>query len=122
MRKKHEVKQNEYVPQGIKVLVIITQSMKSNKLISILNEYGVYYCNLIRGKGTANKEVLDFLGIGETEKDILFCLLDENKVGSVLDFLRNDKEFVGGRKGIAFTMALDSIASKKAIREIVREG
>lgn len=118
MKNKHEA----YMPKGIKVLVIITMSMKSNKLISILNQYGVYYCNCIRGKGTANREVLDFLGIGETEKDILFCLLDENKVEAVLNFLKEDKEFVGGRKGIAFTMSLDSIASRKAIREIVREG
>ncbi len=119
--KKHAQKKVEYMPNGIKVLMIITNSMKSNKLISILNEHGVYYCNCIRGKGTANKEVLDFLGIGEIDKDILFCLLDESRVNEVMNFLKEDREFVGGRKGIAFTMSLDSIASRKAIHEIVRK-
>lgn len=115
-----KTKHSQYIPSGIKLLVIITSSTKSNKLIDLLSQNGVYYCNCVRGRGTANKEVLDFLGIGETEKNLLFCLLDEKKVPEVLNFLKSNTEFVGGRKGIAFTMALDSIASMKAIREIVR--
>ncbi len=114
-----KAKQNEIV-EGIKLLIIITSTQKSNKLINKLNELGVFYCNLVKGKGTANKEVLDFLGIGETEKDIMFCLLDQKLVENVMKFLKEEKEFVGGRKGIAFTIALDSIASRKAIKEIVR--
>ena len=113
---------NSYIPQGIKLLVIITSSLRSNKLIDTLSNKGVHYCNRVRGKGTANKEVLDFLGIGETEKELIFCLVDEKKVLEVMKFLKEESEYVGGRKGIAFTMSLDSIASRKAIREIVREG
>ena len=110
-----------YIPNGIKMIVIITEGNKGIKLIHMLQNYGVYYCNMVRGKGTANKEVLDFLGIGETEKDLIFALFDEARIQEVLDFLNNDKEFVGGRKGIAFTISLDSIASMKAIKEICRK-
>lgn len=113
-------KTSDYIPEGIKLLVIITSSIHSQKLFEKLASYGVYYCNSVRGKGTANKEVLDFLGIGETEKELVFCLLDEKIVPQVMEFLKNDTEFVGKRKGVAFTMSLDSIASRKAIREIVR--
>lgn len=110
-----------YIPEGMKLLVIITNGNKGIKLIDVLSNYGVYYCNLVRGKGTANKEVLDFLGIGETEKDLIFAVVDSARIPEVLNFLNNDKEFVGGRKGIAFTVTLDSIASIKAIREICRK-
>ena len=110
-----------YIPEGIKMMVIITGGNKGIKLIHMLKNYGVYYCNLVRGKGTANKEVLDFLGIGETEKDLIFALLDEARIQEVIEFLNRDKEFVGGRKGIAFTVSLDSIASMKAIKEICRK-
>ena len=109
-----------YIPEGIKLLVIVTGNNKRNKLINLLNNNGVYYCNFVRGKGTANKEVLDFLGIGETEKDLVFALVDESRVLSLFKELESDTEFVGGRKGIAFTMSLDSIASMKAIKEICR--
>ncbi len=113
-------KKNEpYIPEGIKMLIIITGENLSFKLIPLLNQYGVRYCNTVKGKGTANQEVLDFLGIGETEKDLIFCLADEKVIPDVLTFLKENGEFVGGRKGIAFTISLDSVASLKAIKEIV---
>lgn len=109
-----------YIPEGIKLLIIVTGSNKRNKLISLLNKNDVYYCNFVRGRGTANKEVLEFLGIGDTEKDLLFALVDQTNISKLFKSLENDGEFVGGRKGIAFTMSLDSIASMKAIKEICR--
>lgn len=112
-------KQEQYIPYGIKLLIIITGRNKSRKLIPLLNQHGVRYCNTVRGKGTANKEVLDFLGIGETEKDLIFCLADEAVVDDVLTFLKENVEFVGNRQGVAFTISLESIASMKAIKEIV---
>lgn len=115
------MKKNEYIPKGIKLMVIITNGGKGSKLVSLLSKYGVYYCNSVRGRGTANKEVLDFLGIGDTEKDLIFALLDEARVEEVFEFFKKDTEFVGGRKGIAFTMSLDSITSMKAIKEICRK-
>lgn len=112
-------KQEQYIPYGIKLLIIITGRNKSRKLIPLLNQHGVRYCNTVRGKGTANKEVLDFLGIGETEKDLIFCLADEAVIDDVLTFLKENVEFVGNRQGVAFTISLESIASMKAIKEIV---
>lgn len=112
-------KQDNSIPSGIKMIVIITGENRSRKLIPLLNTFGVRYCNTVRGKGTANKEVLDFLGIGETEKDLIFCLADTAVVPDVLEFLKESGEFVGGRHGVAFTISLDSIASRKAINEIV---
>lgn len=114
-------KKTAYVPKGIKLLVIITSSKNTDKLIANLATLNVYVCNRVRGKGTANQEVLDFLGIGESDKELIFCLLDEALIKGVMTFLKEDVEYVGGRRGIAFTMSLDSIASKKAIQEIVRK-
>ena len=115
------MRKSDYIPNGIKLMVIITRGGKGMKLISLLKNYGVYYCNDGRGRGTANKEVLDFLGIGDTEKDLIFALLDEDRIKEVFEFFKNDTEFVGGRKGVAFTVSLDSITSMKAIAEICRK-
>ncbi len=116
MKNKH----SDYIPEGIKLLIIVTSINSSHKLIQSLNKRGVYYCNYVRGKGTANKEVLDFLGIGETEKDLIFALVDEKIIPDVFKFLSSKQDYVGRSKGIAFTISLDSIASMKAIREICR--
>ena len=47
--------------------------------------------------------------------------LDEDRIKEVFEFFKNDTEFVGGRKGVAFTASLDSITSMKAIAEICRK-
>lgn len=57
-------------------------------------------------KGSASSELLDYLGIGESEKDFVCVLCEESKVDNVFAQLSDHKKF---GKGIAFTIPVNGI-------------
>lgn len=62
------------------------------------------------GKGTASNEMLDLLGLGESEKDILFSITDERRAKAMLARLdRRERRRAGNN--IAFSVPLKSIGS-----------
>lgn len=55
------------------------------------------------GRGTANSDILDYLGLGETEKDVLLTLLPEHAVPPLLAAAGKELELQRPARGILFT-------------------
>ena len=64
------------------------------------------------GTGSATSEILDILGIGSSEKDILFSFAPRSAVQQLLPLLREERSL--GR-GIAFTVPLVGISRLLAV-------
>ena len=61
------------------------------------------------GKGTANSEILDLLGIGSSEKAVISCLEQEVGVMVLMKEARKKLRNSGPGAGIAFTVPLSAI-------------
>ena len=61
------------------------------------------------GRGTANSEMLNLLGIAESDKAVIMSYIREDKVKETLDTLNEKFHKVKNGKGIAYTISLDSI-------------
>ena len=61
------------------------------------------------GRGTANSEMLNLLGIAESDKAVIMSYIREDKVKEALDTLNEKFHKVKNGKGIAYTISLDSI-------------
>ena len=59
---------------------------------------------LILGKGTAGNALLQFLGLGETAKDILLSIVDEERTPRVIEAIAKS---AGGRRGYGVSFSLD---------------
>lgn len=95
-----------------KLLTIIVNRGKGDKVVAVLNQKEIMFNLIILGEGTADSDVLDYLGIGEVDKDVVLSIVAEEKLEEVLKDLREKMQFNLPGKGIAFTVPLSSIAAR----------
>lgn len=95
--------------EPIKLLVVIVDRGKGERIVSLCEAVDVTYHLIARGYGAANSEILEVLGLGETEKDIVLCAVLREKVGDLLKTIEHELELKSSGKGIAFTVAIKSV-------------
>ena len=64
---------------------------------------------VLYGRGTANSEMINILGIVEQDKSVIITFIQEEKIKEALDTLSDKFNKVKNGKGIAYTIPLDSI-------------
>ena len=70
----------------LELLVIIAPHKSGDKIIAQL--YGlVSFVSVIHGRGTAPSEFLSALGIGEPEKDMIFCFCENKNIDLIYEKL-----------------------------------
>lgn len=93
----------------LKLLVTIVNRSKATYYIDLLEQFEVNMQLVIYGKGTANSEMRDLLGIVETDKVVLISFVREDKVNDVLETLKEKFDKIKNGKGIAYTIPMNSI-------------
>lgn len=66
------------LPNRVKLLVSIVNRNDEVRLKETIDEVSVSLTVKFEGVGTAHSQVLDYLGIGETEKTVAFSLIPES--------------------------------------------
>ena len=64
----------------------------------------------MRARGTADSDLLHYLGLEDTEKRVLFSLIREDMAPAALKGLEEKFATVRDGKGIAYTVPLSSVA------------
>lgn len=100
----------------VKLLVSIVNQNDELKLKEILDEVSVALGIAFAGTGTARSTVLDYLGIGETEKAVVFSLIPESDEDAIMRTIRSQMSLYLVGRGISFTIPLTGIS------EIVANG
>lgn len=78
------------------------------------NEQHVMFVTL--GAGTAANEVLDYLGLENTEKAVIFSIQEESAWEKIKKQLQQKLKIDAPGGGIAFTIPLSSIGGKKTLQ------
>lgn len=81
------------------------------------NELQVMFISL--GFGTANNEVLDYLGLESTEKAVALSVIEEHTWLTVKKQLEKKLHIDAPGGGIAFTTPLSSVGGKKALQFLI---
>ena len=68
------------------------------------------------GRGTANSEILDYLGLGESEKMILLATAGPAEVQQILQSFREQMHFDKPGSGIAFTVPITSVGGMTTLK------
>lgn len=81
------------------------------------NDLQVMFISL--GFGTANNEVLDYLGLESTEKAVALSVIEEHTWVTVKKQLEKKLHIDAPGGGIAFTTPLSSVGGKKALQFLI---
>lgn len=93
----------------LKILITVIDRSKTLFYVDLLEQFEVNVQMVLFGKGTANSQMLDLLGLAESDKSVILSYIREDKVKDAMDTLSEKFKTVKNGKGIAYTIALDSI-------------
>ena len=95
----------------LSMMALITEHKGCEKASAILEENGVPVQYVCRGEGTASNELMDFLGLGRTEKAILMSVIPKNKTQELFGLFYEGLKLKKPGRGIAFTLPVTGVSS-----------
>ena len=102
------MKENENLiaPRKLKLLVTVVNREKAEFYTDLLQSFEVNFQTSMNARGTASKETLRLLGIGETDKTVIFSVIREDLCDKALATLEQKFKTIRNGKGIAYTVPM----------------
>ena len=94
----------------------IVDRKNGSKYAKLYKDSGLAVTFVTLGAGTANSDVLDYLGLEATEKTVIFAVQEEEGWLALKKELRQKLQIDAPGGGIAFIVPLSSIGGKKALQ------
>ena len=93
----------------LKILITIIDRSKTLFYLDLLEQFEVNVQMVLYGRGTANSQMLNILGLVESDKSAIISFIREDMVAEALETLHEKFINVKNGKGVAYTIPLDSI-------------
>lgn len=93
----------------LKILITVVNRSKALFYMDLIEQYEVNMQMVLYGQGTANSEMLNLLGLAETDKAVIVSVVREDKTKDILETLAEKFMKVKNGKGIAYTIPMKSI-------------
>ena len=98
-------------PEQMSLMMSIVERGSGNKLVKLYNKNQVYANIRFEGQGTATSEILDILGLGGSEKDIILSIATRPAARTLLGRLDDDLRGAAPSRGIAFSIPMTALSS-----------
>ena len=98
-------------PEQMSLIMSIVERGSGSKLVKLYNKQQVFTHLRCEGAGTATSEIMDILGLGSSEKDILLSFTPLSTARALLDALDDELRGAVPGRGIAFAMKLSAVNS-----------
>ena len=102
-------------PQAVELIVSIVDRGRGESVVRLLERQGSLFHTIVLGRGTAQERILDYLGLGETEKDVVISGIVRGKSKKALKYLLHAMQFGAPGRGIAFTVPISSVSGRRAL-------
>ena len=99
---------NESAIKKLSLLITVVERSKGEFYMDVLSEYEINCQMLLPGKGTANSNVVEMLGLN-INKAVILSIVREDMVDPVIKCLEEKFETIRKGKGIAFAVPLSSV-------------
>lgn len=106
----------EHTGRAIKLLIAVVDRSQGEQAAGLLEAAGTCFRLVCLGRGTANSEILDYLGLGESEKAILIATAGPEAVHRALQAFREQMDFDKPGRGIAFTVPVNSVGGMMTLQ------
>ena len=99
---------NESAIKKLKLLFTVVNKEKAEFYLDVLSQFEVNFQMVTGGKGTANSDLIELLGLN-IQKAVILSVVREDMVDSIIKCLENKFETIKNGKGIAFAVPLSSV-------------
>ena len=93
-------------PRKLKLLVTVVNREKAEFYTDLIQSFEVNFQTSMNARGTASKDTLRLLGIGETDKTVIFSVIREDMCDKALSTLEQKFKTIRNGKGIAYTVPM----------------
>jgi len=93
------------------LIMSIVERGSAGKLTKLYTENQIFTHIRCEGTGTATSEIMDILGLGSSEKDIVLSIAPLGAARALLEKLNSDLRSAVPGRGIAFTMPLSAVSN-----------
>ncbi len=90
--------------QAIDVLITVSERGFGNRVVKLYKSYNIHAHHISAGHGSASSEILQSLGIGSSEKDIVFSFGSEDRIKALMNELGGELGHHMGFRGIAIAL------------------
>ena len=97
-------------PEKVSLIIAIVDRGKGKRLTARMHDEGVRFDLCLLGHGTADSSLLDYLGLGETEKDIILV-----RARRLLQKLKQEFSMERAGGGIAFSIPIVSVGGAQTL-------
>lgn len=95
--------------EKLELLVTIVGRNKAEYFADLLQSLEVNMQMTVLGHGTADEKMLVYLGLSETDKAVIFSIIQSRKVNDAVALLDEKFKTIKDGKGVAFTVPLTSV-------------
>ena len=113
---KPDKKVEEIKPSGqtvtsnrLELLITIVSRKKAEYYVDLIQSLEVNLQTTAFGLGTANAKTLELLGLTDSDKAVIFSVIQENKIKDAIHLLDEKFKTIKDGKGVAFTIPLTSV-------------
>ncbi|MBE6985557.1 MAG: hypothetical protein E7434_08145 [Ruminococcaceae bacterium] len=99
---------NESAIKKLKLVITVVDRSKAEFYLDVLSQFEVNFQMATGGKGTANSELVDMLGLN-IHKAVLFSVVREDMVDAIMKCLEEKFKSIRNGKGIAFAVPLSGV-------------
>lgn len=103
-------------PPKLKVIFLIIPRQRSELYAALLQSYGINASLILSADGTASSEMLERIGLSDSDKAVIVGVVREDNSASALKFLEEKFSTVKNGRGIAFTVPMSSVIGVAAYR------
>ena len=96
--------------QRMDLVITIVSRGKGEAVLDVFRKNRILQNVICHGHGTAPSSILEMLGLGATDKDIVLSFVKTENSRKILSEISGKLEFAKPGHGIAFTVPLESIA------------
>ncbi len=97
---------------AFRVLFLIATPKLVHRAVEICKERHVPVQQILRAQGTASSEMMDVIGLGGVDKDVLMNILPKDFADELLKVLRKKLHLGTPNSGVAFTFAISGASSQ----------
>ncbi len=99
---------NESAIKKLKMIITVVDRSKAEFYLDVLSQFEVNFQMVTGGKGTAQSEIVDMLGLN-IHKAVIMSVVREDRVKDIIKCLENKFKTIKNGKGIAIAVPLSSV-------------
>lgn len=92
----------------LKLLFTVVDRNKGEFYLDVISQFGVNCQLALGGRGTANSELIDLLGLNN-HKAVILSVVREDKTEEIMKALEQRFASIRGGKGVAFAVPMSSV-------------